>query len=211
MDIFFDYEREFASTSKDVTKLISQLPNLPPQQKNSSISNIQRMLRDMDDMLGKMEESARDSGQRGMLESNLKRKGQELQRLRRDLTRKTNESAPTTEQEDFDRRAKTQRERLLEGVDQIDESGQRLQNALSIGQENEELAADTLGTLHQQRGTLEDDKRKIDEINDQMVVADSTVGDMARRALSDKIILVIANVLLLALNLVLLYFLLFAN
>ena len=209
MDVFYDYEREFTNAAKDVSSILSRIPSMPPPQKRTAEKDVNRLLRDLEDMLGKMEDAARESGQRGMLESSLKRKGQDLQRLRRELSKKLQEDPAGSVEEEYARRSAGQREQLVEGVGRIDKSSERLQNAYTIGLENEELAADTLGTLYQQRGQLEDSARKVEEINDNMGNAGSTLREIARRAIQDKIILGVANTLLFIFICLLIYFLLF--
>ena len=144
---------------------------------------------------------------KGMLESSLKRRAQDLQRLRRDFERRQNEDPNLTPQQQFEQRTTTQREQLLEGVEKADKGKERLGNAYSISLENEELGADTLSTLYQQREQLEGGNQKIKEMNDDITVADEAVGSIWKRAVSDKAILVVANVLLFILNLVMVYFL----
>jgi vesicle transport through interaction with t-SNAREs protein 1 len=206
MDIFYDYEREFTSAAKDVTSILSRIPSMPPQQKRTAEKDVNRLLRDMEDMLGKMEDAARESGQRGMLESSLKRKGQDLQRLRRELGKKLQEEAAESVEEEYARRGAGQREQILEGVARVDKSTERLQNTYAISQENEEIAAETLGTLYQQRSQLESASQKVDEINDNMGNAGSTLRDIANRAMKDKIILGVANTLLFIFICLLIYF-----
>ena len=206
MDIFYDYEREFTSASRDVTSILSRIPSMPPQQKRTAEKDVNRLLRDMEDMLGKMEDAARESGQRGMLESSLKRKGQDLQRLRRELAKKLQEEPAESVEEEYARRGVGQREQILEGVGRIDKSSERLQNTYAISVENEEIAAGTLGTLYQQRSQLEGASQKVDEINDNMGSAGSTLRDIARRAIKDKILLGVVNTLLFIFICLLIYF-----
>tara|TARA_R110002050_G_scaffold150726_3_gene277665 strand:- start:409 stop:759 length:351 start_codon:yes stop_codon:yes gene_type:complete len=61
---------------------------------------------------------------------------------------------------------------------------QRLQTTQSIARENEDLGEDTLQTLYQQRAQLEEGVQKVESIGDNMVVARTTLGDIARRAVT---------------------------
>eukprot|EP00009_Paramoeba_aestuarina_P014958 CAMPEP_0201534094 /NCGR_PEP_ID=MMETSP0161_2-20130828/55278_1 /ASSEMBLY_ACC=CAM_ASM_000251 /TAXON_ID=180227 /ORGANISM="Neoparamoeba aestuarina, Strain SoJaBio B1-5/56/2" /LENGTH=211 /DNA_ID=CAMNT_0047938551 /DNA_START=101 /DNA_END=736 /DNA_ORIENTATION=- len=204
---FYEYENEFQRASKDVVQLVNGLPRLQGMDRKQTIGNVNQILRDMDDLIGRMEDVVREEGNRGMLEANLRRRAQDLQRLRRDFERKQNEAPNMTNQQRFEQRTTDQRDQLLDGVNRLDKGSEKLNNTYAMSLENEELAADTLGTLYQQRETLEGANKKVSEMNDDITVADEHVGSIWKRAVSDKAILIVANVLLFMLNIFMVYFL----
>jgi chromosome segregation ATPase len=207
MELYYDYERDFVATSKSVTTLITRLSSIPANQKKGAERDINALLRDLEAILEKMNEAASESGQKGMLEPSLRRRGQEIQRLRRDLGRKLQDDSPLSTEEELEKRRANQREDLIDGLARIEKGTERLQNTVSIALENEEIAADTLGTLYQQRTTLENSAHKVTEINQQMNVANENVKAIGRRSFQDKIILGVVNSLLFLFICVLVYLL----
>ena len=188
MDKFYEYESEFKITSKNAENLINQLPRLQLQQKRGVISKVENMFLEMDELLERMNDMYSVGEHSIIVEGKLKRMGQDLKRLKRTLNIKSQDTI-TSEREDLSEKTQSQRERLLEGMDKVDQSGDRLQSAYKLGIENEEIASTALGSLYQQHTTLSDDKMKVGEINDQMVLAENSVRRMALHVFTGSLLI----------------------
>ena len=62
---FYEYENEFQRASKDVVRLMNDIPRLTGLERKQAIGNVNQILRDMDDLVGRMEDVVREEGSRG--------------------------------------------------------------------------------------------------------------------------------------------------
>ena len=62
---FYEYENEFQQSSKDVVRLMNDVPKLSGMERKQAIGNVNQILRDMDDLVGRMEDVVREEGGRG--------------------------------------------------------------------------------------------------------------------------------------------------
>ncbi|ELR24749.1 vesicle soluble NSF attachment protein receptor VTI2, putative [Acanthamoeba castellanii str. Neff] len=98
--------------------------------------------------------------------------------------------------DDLEAIATGQRARLLRDQAVLDESSDRLARAQRLAQQNEEIGVAILDELGDQRETLKRAYDKVFDVNDNLSSARKVLMGMSRRAVTNKIILLLIMVAL---------------
>lgn len=90
-----------------------------------------------------------------------------------------------------------QRDRMLNTTAKLDDHSARIASMARVSHQNEEIGQEIMHTLHEDRQTLERGRQKLRAIDENMTVANSRIGSIARGVFCNKIILVVTILLLL--------------
>jgi vesicle transport through interaction with t-SNAREs protein 1 len=93
--------------------------------------------------------------------------------------------------DDLEAITRDQRQRLLMSTQIVDESSERLARAHRTALETEEIGMETLNTLEQQKETLKRAYDKVFDVNDKLDSGRRVLIGMSRRALTNKLLLVL--------------------
>jgi len=98
-----------------------------------------------------------------------------------------------------------QRQKVLYGNQKLDETSERIMRAQQTSAKSEEIGAEIIGALEEDREVLERAKRKLGTVNENMDETRWVVLGLARRMVTNKIILIFIILLLLASIAVIIY------
>jgi len=113
------------------------------------------------------------------------------------------------ESTDTDVATQDQRTRLLNGTERLQESSKRLENAHRVALETEQIGANTLGTLMEQREQILRTRDTLSTADSFIATSQRILKGMQRRMLTNKLItaaVIVALILLILLVIWLKYF-----
>jgi len=207
--MFEDYENELTSLQAVLTRKILQVPQLTGERKKLAIHEIEKDFEQADRIIQQLENTARTSQQK----SKLRNIDAELSRQKREISNSRNARASTFQDslfsstsEDLQVRTLDQRSKLLVGVERLENSSARIQNAHKIALETEEIAEATLTELEEQKETLLRARDNLDRVDDNMARSRNLVLQMTAKVMTNKIILILIILVLLVVIGVIVYF-----
>lgn len=99
-----------------------------------------------------------------------------------------------------------QRQRLLENTERIERTGSRLTQGYRLALETEQMGAQVLQDLHQQRETIHNTRNRLRETNADIGLSSRVLNSIWVRGIRDKFILYIVGTVFVIVILVSLYF-----
>ncbi|XP_077999297.1 vesicle transport through interaction with t-SNAREs homolog 1A-like isoform X2 [Glandiceps talaboti] len=176
-----NYEHHFATLTSEITTKISKIPNLSGSEKRSMISSVEKSLDEANELLEQMDLEIREipSKDRQKFSNRLKSYQGEMTKLEKDFKR--SRIAYSDLQHGRDEllggddltTSEDQRSRLLENTERLDRTSRRLDQGYRIAVETEQLGADIMDNLH-------DDRRKIERARDRLRETDTDLGKSSR-------------------------------
>jgi vesicle transport through interaction with t-SNAREs 1 len=219
--MFQENEREYSREVGVAQRKLQGASGMMGERKRAELHDVEKHLERAERYLTSMEREARNAlTMRGQMEGKVRNYNEELRKVRRDLDRARHDlkaslgvsavgssrrggggGGGTGQRDSFDDDyevvSSEQRTRLLSGEERIDAQRDRLGNIYDIGVQNEDIGVEILGDLHEQRETLIRARDKLDDVDDNMNRARSLLKDIACRAISNKLLLIAVNLLLL--------------
>jgi len=217
MDLFEQYELEFTHKLASARQRQNQLSSLSGERRKGAISDVERQVEELKEILNKMEKATRNANskdQERQMQQKLRGLNVNLTKLQRDLqhtslvtTTSYGGNTPSGQfYDDYQVRDLDHRGQLLDGTDKLKESTDRLHNAHRIAVESENIGTNVLTELVGQKKQLEGIKGDLDGIDDNMTRSRKILSSMTRRIATNKMILAFIIVILFAANGLIIYF-----
>ncbi|KAI8379222.1 t-SNARE [Radiomyces spectabilis] len=196
-DVFSNYEHDLDNLLRSVKTKMEQLAIQAGEERKSTVRSVEREMDEMDEILSQMQMELLNipSPSRIRLQARLRLFKTEGEKLRRDLRRMTTvipsyQSINSDRHEllgemnyenDLDASSADQRQRLLNGTQQLGNSSQRLQESHRIALETEGIGINILHTLRGQRETMLRTRDTLAEADSHIDKSSRTLKSMARR------------------------------
>jgi len=203
--MFSQYEQEFLTRSNAVRAKLQQVQKLGGEPRKMALREAEREIENSKTTLRRMEEIGAGGGS-----------NKEKQRTQQQLCRGYQQDVIVLQREiqhaqlmpgpkmgissdfgDLDRET-NQRNQIENTYGVVQESGQRLDNAHRIALETENIGTETLNNLGGQRKQLEKTRDYLDEIDQNLSFSQKILNAMNRRIITNKLILVLIILVLLA-------------
>ncbi|SAM02900.1 hypothetical protein [Absidia glauca] len=182
-DQFSGYEQDFYAIKTSFEKTVTLVSSAPTTDKRKSALNQgDRALGEVNDILVQMERELMNAATPSRV----------LNQDRDDLLL-------TIDEPDLDASTIDQRQRLLNGTDRLGESSRRLQDSHRLALETENIGVNILHTLKGQRETLLRTRDTLGEADSYIDKSSRTLKVMARRMATNKIIIGVIILVLVAL------------
>mmetsp|Transcript_511 Transcript_511/g.1195 ORF Transcript_511/g.1195 Transcript_511/m.1195 type:complete len:222 (-) Transcript_511:60-725(-) len=200
--VFNGYEREFTSKAKLIRRKISQLQGLQGERRREEIVDIERQFDEARRYLERMDEVARDSSSRGVMESVTIERQAELTALRRSFSNHKERSAfggefdDGDDDEDFQAAVLTQRARVLDNHQRLNQQTDLVQEAHAVILGTEQRGLGVVDEMAEQGESLLRSRDRVADINDDVDTSRTVLMKMAVQAFKNKILLCAVIVLL---------------
>ncbi|XP_057321337.1 vesicle transport through interaction with t-SNAREs homolog 1A [Microplitis mediator] len=208
-----NYEQQYAVLTADITAKISRINVVTGAEKRAFVQDVDRQLEEAQELLEQMELEVRGTGgtQRDRLRSRVESHRAELKRLTNEfkLSRKPKEEIVDLNViDDWDNGVVTedQKSRLLDTSERIDRTGRTLQNGYRMILETEDIGAQVLKDLSDQRETIQRSRTRLRETDADIGRGSRILSGMIFRSLQQRFILAAVFVVLLIVACFVIYF-----
>ncbi|CAA17790.1 Vesicle transport v-SNARE protein vti1 [Schizosaccharomyces pombe] len=207
------YEQEYRLLRADIEE---KLNDLSKSGENSVIQSCQRLLNEIDEVIGQMEIEITGipTSERGLVNGRIRSYRSTLEEWRRHLKEEIGKSDRKAlfgnrdetsgdyiaSDQDYD-----QRTRLLQGTNRLEQSSQRLLESQRIANETEGIGASILRDLHGQRNQLEHSLEMLGDTSGHLDRSLRTLKTMARRLAMNRFFTTAIIAILVILILLVLY------
>jgi len=211
-DLFDTYEEDFVELRNSVDSKIKNIPNLDGSRRQTEIQQGESDIQELEQLLKSMNLSARNVGSNQGLISKIRDYENEVSKLKTALRKATMQIRAGSDRDSLfvgglrDEHLSSsmdQRERLLSATEKLERSQTDLRQTIATAEETVGIGIDVLGNLDTQKQTMMGIKDKLGRVNENLGRAKRIMRTMARRVVTNKLIMaVIILVLLLAVVLV---------
>jgi len=204
MSNYEGYEEEFQQINGTITRNIKMLPNFAGERKKVAIRETEKEIEEAEQLLRHLEIEASNHPERVRLQPKVKGYQTDIQKAKKDLQRVSNVSSNSIRDElmsganqDYQVQFLDQRSGLLAGTEKLNNTTDRVQNAHRIALQTEQIGTEVLGNLHGQRNQIIKGIERLDSVDDNMKQSNTILTGMARRVVTNKIILLFIILVLL--------------
>ncbi|KAI8343243.1 snare region anchored in the vesicle membrane C-terminus-domain-containing protein [Chlamydoabsidia padenii] len=212
-DPFSGYEHDFYALQTSFNKTVESVASASTtNNRKTAVQNAERELGEANEIIVQMDKELANTPTPGRvrLQARLRLLKAENEKMKRDLRRASLSPLVNQDREDLlltmdtdsagDLDASTidQRQRLLNGTDRLGESSRRLEASHRLALETENIGVNILGTLKGQRETLLRTRDTLGEADSYIDKSSRTLKVMARRMATNKIIIGVIILLLVA-------------
>jgi len=211
-DLFDNYEEDFLESKKNIEARISTIPSLDGGKRDSEIQQAESDIQEMEQIVKSMNLSARNVvSNQGRL-SKIREYEGEIGKIKTSLRKATMQLRATSDRDNLFAGglrnehmvgSMDQRERLLSATEKLDRSNVELRQAMATAEETVSIGIEVMQNLENQRGVMYQIKDKLGSVNDNLSRAKRIMSTMARRVVTNKLIMaIIILVLVLAICLI---------
>ncbi|KAK3270717.1 hypothetical protein CYMTET_20901 [Cymbomonas tetramitiformis] len=233
--MFDSYEREYCDLSTGISRKTQTLSSLSAAEKDPKLQEIQADVAEAKALITRMDLEARSLpvAAKTPLLAKLREYKEDLNKLKRDMTKAAATGVNDEARDELLSRAELgsslpgfrlfklldvsdgpsssstsagQRERLLQTHEQLNMTGDRIRQGKQTLLETEELGVSILQDLHKQRETISHAREHLHDADDSIGRARKVLTSMSRRAMTNKLILALIIMLLLASIGIIIYF-----
>ncbi|GAM28781.1 hypothetical protein SAMD00019534_119570 [Acytostelium subglobosum LB1] len=209
MDEFDRIEQNYNHVCSTINRRIKQLPNFTGERKKVAIREAEQDINEAIQYINDMERNSQTHPQRVKVQQKIKQYQTDVQRFKREVqqasTTSTNDNYNnngiingfSNAPEDYQSQYENQRQHLLGGYETVNQSGDRLMRAHQVSAENEIIGESILMDMSRQGQQLRGMKGKLEETDDNIKTARKVISSMARRVVTNKVILTFIILLLL--------------
>ncbi|XP_074098031.1 vesicle transport through interaction with t-SNAREs 1a [Cotesia typhae] len=208
-----NYEQQYAVLTADITAKIGRINVVSGGEKRAFVQDVDRQLEEAQELLEQMELEVRGTSgtQRDRLRSRVESHRAELKRLTQEfkLSRKPKEEiVDLNVLDDWDNEVVTedQKSRLLDTSERIDRTGRTLQNGYRMILETEDIGAQVLKDLSEQRETIQRGRSRLRETDAEIGRGSRILSGMIFRALQQRFILAAVFLVLIIVACFVIYF-----
>uniref|UniRef100_A0A914I646 t-SNARE coiled-coil homology domain-containing protein n=1 Tax=Globodera rostochiensis TaxID=31243 RepID=A0A914I646_GLORO len=208
------FEHQYSVSTADITARIGQIQHLAPSGFAQSAKEVRHLLADVEELLEQMELSVREipssSPERAKYETRVKSYRNDKRQLDAEL-RKTFERAKSTADRDellhYGDAAVSidQMDKLISNTERLERTSRKIDDAYRVTVETEQIGAEVLDNLGQQRETLTRARGRMREADADLSRSNRTLSYMIRRVIQNRLILLVVAVVMMFSLLFLLY------
>lgn len=217
-ELFEMYEKEYVDLSADISNQLRSASRKSGESKKATLQAIAKKLDIAEQNVRNMETETYSvpSNVREQLKVRLNNYKRDLAKLKQDHERE-NKSGGRADLlsgrggldgglDDDENMSNQQRQRVLQSTSKLNDTSARLDHIMRLNAENEQMGADVLNNLQLQREQIIRSKENLDATNTSLTRSNRTIGRMMRRVITNKIIIAIIILVLLAAIGLILYF-----
>ncbi|XP_035669869.1 vesicle transport through interaction with t-SNAREs homolog 1A-like isoform X3 [Branchiostoma floridae] len=173
------YEQQYSNVTAEITNKIAKIVKLSGGEKRHMVTNVEKQMEEAKELLEQMDLEVRDipSKERQKYATRLKSYKTELGKLEKDFKKAKLHGGAGSREEllgpDDPSHSEDQRTRLLDNTERLERSGRKLEAGYRMAVETEQVGADILENLHQ-------DREKIQRSRDRLRETDSDLGKSSR-------------------------------
>eukprot|EP01107_Rhizomastix_libera_P003393 TRINITY_DN1600_c0_g1_i1.p1 TRINITY_DN1600_c0_g1~~TRINITY_DN1600_c0_g1_i1.p1 ORF type:complete len:223 (-),score=38.82 TRINITY_DN1600_c0_g1_i1:510-1178(-) len=205
MDLFFSSDTECRSVLSGAGMKLRKLPDSAGEQRRVLIQEVERDLDEAQKILRAMTRSVRDMKgisitERNQLQSKCNEIEEDIAEKWKTLSSSTasHQLTPNSPYDEFDVMSDKQRSKILQTSNMLEDQNDRLNNTHRVALETEEIGSSVLTGLGKQRGQLEHARDMTIDVDNSVTKADGVLKSMSRRIVTDTLIQILINVVLVA-------------
>ena len=206
--MFNSFEQDFTSHIETSRKTLKNLEGLTIKEKSAAITSVTKELFEAEKSLKQMEVEVKTMPQasRAPTQAQIRKRRDELE-LTKKMLRKEEADIKATKNKETLMGGNTGavKQRLHHSNDMIIDQNQRLEESQRTAYETERLAIDTMGTLREQRDIINRASSGVKATNENLSKSNRLITGMSRRAMTNKLIMVVIIIMLIIAILLVIY------
>ena len=206
--MFNSFEQDFTSHIETSRKTLKNLEGLTIKEKSAAIASVTKELFEAEKSLKQMEVEVKTMPQasRAPTQAQIRKRRDELE-LTKKMLRKEEADIKATKNKETLMGGNTGavKQRLHHSNDMIIDQNQRLEESQRTAYETERLAIDTMGTLREQRDIINRASSGVKATNENLSKSNRLITGMSRRAMTNKLIMVVIIIMLIIAILLVIY------
>ncbi|VDM96171.1 unnamed protein product [Thelazia callipaeda] len=214
-----DFEHQYSLQTAEITARIGRLSDLDKNARIDGICQIQRLLVDVEILLGQMELTVRElepsttyesySAERSKYELRVRSYQSDKKQLDAELDKtiqRLKENADRDELLTYDNEISlNQQDHLIESTERLERTSRRLQDTYRMVIETEQIGAEVLDDLNSQRETITRARERMRQTDTDLNKSHKILSLMIRRIIQNRLLLLVIAILLLCLSLFIIY------
>ncbi|ELU10032.1 hypothetical protein CAPTEDRAFT_152399 [Capitella teleta] len=196
------YEQQYSSLTAEIVNKTGRIPNLSGTEKQSLITNVEKLFEETKELLEQMELEVRElpTASRNKHQTRLKSFQAELTKLEKALRKSRIAFCDEVHVRDEllgseeTNRSQDQRQRLLENTERLERTSKNLDAGYKTCIETEEIGSAILEDLHDQRQTLQRSRDRLRDTNEALGKSSRVLSGMMKRVIQNRILLVALSV-----------------
>jgi len=212
-DLFDNYDEDFQELKNSLENRIKSIPNLDGTRRQSEVQQSESDLQELEQLLKSMNLSARNVGLNQGMITKIRDYESEVGKLKTSLRKATMQIRAQSDRESLfmggglreEHLASSmdQRERLLSATEKLERSNTELDQSISTAEETVGIGIEVMQNLDTQKGVMLGIREKLGSVNENLGRATKIMKTMARRVVTNRLIMaIIILVLLLAICLI---------
>ncbi|XP_060604702.1 vesicle transport through interaction with t-SNAREs homolog 1A-like [Ruditapes philippinarum] len=194
------YEQQYSSLSADITVSIGKISNTIGGEKQANIRHVDKLFDELAELLEQMELEIKDlpAKDKQKYRTRLASYKAENKKLLADMKRAKlglNAREELLGEECND--SEDQRTRLLDNTEKLERGSRRLQDGYRVVMETEQMGAQILTDLQDQRETIQRSRNRLEETNTALGKSSRVLSGMAKRIIQNRILLVVVILVIL--------------
>jgi len=218
--LFDAYEEDFIDQRNSVEAKIKNIATLDGPRRQQEIQAVESDIQDMEQSLKSMTLSARNISSNQSLLAKIKEYESDLSKQKTALRKTTMQISALNDRDNLFKGAlkdehlatsMEQRERLLAATEKLDKSNVMLKDTNRLAQDTVFIGIQTLEHLEEQKSTMENIREKLRGVNENLGKATKLMRTMARRVVTNKLIMALIILVLLGAVVLIVYLKWFAG
>ncbi|CAI2352303.1 unnamed protein product [Caenorhabditis sp. 36 PRJEB53466] len=199
------FEKQYSLQTAEITSKIGRVHTLPASERASAVQDIRKSLEEVTDLLDQMELVVRElesnTTERTKYELRVRSYQSDKKQLDTELDKaikRVREEADRDELLAFDDQldGHRQEDQLIASTQRLERSTRKIQDAHRIVVETEQIGTEMLSNLASQRETIGRSRDRLRQSNADLGRANKTLGSMIRRAIQNRLLLLVVTFLL---------------
>ncbi|CAB16506.2 t-SNARE coiled-coil homology domain-containing protein [Caenorhabditis elegans] len=199
------FEKQYSLQTAEITSKIGRVHTLPSSDRAGAVQEIRKSLEEVNDLLDQMELVVRElesnTTERTKYELRVRSYQSDKKQLDTELEKaikRVREEADRDELLAFDDQLDEHRQedQLIANTQRLERSTRKVQDAHRIAVETEQIGAEMLSNLASQRETIGRSRDRLRQSNADLGRANKTLSSMIRRAIQNRLLLLIVTFLL---------------
>lgn len=194
------YEQQYSNLSAEITVTIGKIGSTIGGEKQANIRHVDKLFDELSELLEQMELEIKDlpAKDKQKYRTRLASYKSENKKLQEDLKRAKlglNAREELLGEEGND--SEDQRARLLDNTEKLERGSRRLQDGYRVIMETEQVGAQILTDLSDQRETIQKSRKRLEETNTALGKSSRVLSGMAKRIIQNRILLVFVILIIL--------------
>ncbi|KAL3102297.1 hypothetical protein niasHS_003706 [Heterodera schachtii] len=208
------FEHQYSVSTADITAKIGQLHHLGPSEFAQPAKEVRHLLADVEELLEQMELSAREipssSSERAKYETRVKSYRNDKRQLDAELRKAIERAKSNAERDELFQCGDgsvsgDQMDKLITNTERLERTSRKIEDAYRVTVETEQIGAEVLENLGQQRETLTRARGRMREADADLSRSNRMLSQMIRRVIQNRLILLVVAVVMMFSLLFLLY------
>ncbi|XP_062611041.1 vesicle transport through interaction with t-SNAREs homolog 1A-like [Saccostrea cucullata] len=204
------YEQQYSSLTADITFNIGRISNTHGAERQVHIRQAEKLFDEATELLEQMELEVKDLPLKDRQKYNTRVKSYkaELSKLQKD-NKRAKLGIDSSRDEllgDDTHDSEDQRQRLLDNTETLDRASRRLEHGYKITLETEQIGAQIMEDLHNQRQTINRSRHRMEEMNTNLGKSSRVLSGMMKRIIQNRLLLLVICAVLVVVVVLAIYF-----